>query len=513
MRELVRIVSTVGPSEGSMASLKVIAKSQAPYARLFRVLHEDSNLTEAGALNEIFPIKSNSAVDAKLNGRSAHSISGRYRKVKSRLRIRLLNTLFVLNLSEAKHSEYSQILFTVNRMVFLARVLRVFSSREFSASIAKAGLTKAMMIEEWSSAMEFLSILRSDAARRGAVKAHRLYLAQWDRCQLLLMSEEKAKISIESLQLAFAKTGGENPSHAAEAEKAAEIAYGFAKEFPSFKLSFIALRLRVQATQLRMNYPETLKVCDEAFEILQQYPIFSNHARNSEYALMGLVASVQGRIREGVPRYLALCEEHLDKRKDNWMTLKEFQYIYLMQILAFQAAYRVVQEVLSNPRYGIQTEAVHDRWNLFLLYAELTTGMRVPITKIEDFNVLVHSYTADKAGLNTAMILLHVLLLAERKQFGELRDRIDFIRGYRKRHLKGSENSQMNRLFRMLQLIETCDLHYIKIVRKSRALLDELKKSEETEPIQGEQILPATWIWNRLMEHLREYHPVNTRIS
>ena len=229
---------------------------------------------------------------------------------------------------------------------------------------------------------------------------------------------------------------------------------------------------------------------------------------------MGLVASVQGRIREGVPRYLALCEEHLDKRKDNWMTLKEFQYIYLMQILAFQAAYRVVQEVLSNPRYGIQTEAVHDRWNLFLLYAELTTGMRVPITKIEDFRMfLVHSYTADKAGLNTAMILLHVLLLAERKQFGELRDRIDFIRGYRKRHLKGSENSQMNRLFRMLKLIETCDLHYIKIVRKSRALLDELKKSEETEPIQGEQILPATWIWNRLMEHLREYHPVNTRIS
>ena len=79
------------------------------------------------------------------------------------------------------------------------------------------------------------------------------------------MSEEKAKISIESLQLAFAKTGGENPSHAAEAEKAAEIAYGFAKEFPSFKLSFIALRLRVQATQLRMNYPETLKVCEIGF--------------------------------------------------------------------------------------------------------------------------------------------------------------------------------------------------------------------------------------------------------
>jgi hypothetical protein len=71
----------------------------------------------------------------------------------------------------------------------------------------------------------------------------------------------------------------------------------------------------------------------------------------------------------------------------------------------------------------------------------------------------------------------------------------------------------MNRFFKMLELIETCDLNYIKIVRRSRALLEELKRSEESEPIQGEQILPATWIWNRLMEHLHEYHPVNTRMG
>ena len=100
------------------------------------------------------------------------------------------------------------------------------------------------------------------------------------------------------------------------------------------------------------------------------------------------------------------------------------------------------------------------------------------------------------------------MLLAERKQFGELRDRIEFVRYYRKEHLKGAENTQMNRFFRMLELIEKHDLNYNMIVKNSHKFIDEIKHSEDTEAIQGEQILPFTWIWNRLMEHLREYRPL-----
>ncbi len=513
LRELSRIVSIAGPKESSILSLKTIEKSKSPYAKLFRALHQNPHLTEAGAFKEVFQM------DFELNGgkglqhRSDRKTETRDRKVKSRLKTRLLNTLFVLNLSDAGYSTFSQTLFSVNRSVFICRVLRVLGARELSTSIARGGLPKAMTIEEWSCAMEFLVILRADAARRGAIKAHQVYVAQWEHCLLLLESEHRAEICVENLQIAFAKSGGEKPIHAEGADRASEIVIGLSKKFPSFKLNFIALRLRGLSTQLRMNYLDTVKVCDEAFELLKRYHIFSNRARNAEYALMGLISSVQGRNQDAIPRYIALCEEHLDKREDNWMNFKEFQYLHLMQTLAFQDAHSIVHDVLSNPRYEIQTEAVHDRWSLFRLYTEFTTGVRVPITKPEDFSALVPSFTADKEGMNTTMILLHILLLSERKQFGELRDRIEFLRGYRKRHLKGLERSQMNRLFKMLELIETCDLNYIKIVRKSREMLEELKMSEVNEPIQGEQILPLTWIWNRLMEQLSEYRPVNMRMS
>ena len=513
LRELVRIVSIAGPQEGLTLSLKTIAKSQSPYARLFRALHENPGLNEGSSFRDIFPVEAEAGPAAQLQQISEQRSDGRNRKVKSRLKTRLLNTLFVLNLADAGYSVYSQTLYSVNRTVFLCRVLRVFGARELSVPFGRSGLSKAMIIEEWSCALEFLSILRIDAARRGASKAHRVYAAQAEHCHRLREAEEAAEICVENLQIAFVKSGGEKPAHATEAVAGAEIVGRLSEQFPSFKLSFLALRLRALASQLRMDYLATVKLCDDALELLKQYPIFSNHARIGEYALMGLISSIQGHNHEAVSRYIELCEKHLDKREDNWLNFKEFQYLHLMHSLAFKDAFRLVQDILSNTRYEIQAEAVHDRWSLFRLNAEFATGARVPVTKYEDFAALVPSLTADKAGLNTSMILLHILLLAERKQFGELRDRIEFIRGYRKRHLKGAENSQMNRFFKMLELIETCDLNYIKIVRKSRTLLEELKQSEANEPIQGEQILPATWIWNYLMEQLREYHPVNTRMG
>lgn len=399
----------------------------------------------------------------------------------------------------------------MNRKVFLARVLGVLGARLHSVSIARKGIGEAMVIEEWSCAMDLLVILRTDAAQRGDSKAHKLYHTQFEYCQKLHETEQNAEVCVERLHIAFAKSGGEKPSHADEAEEGARIVGGLSKQYPSFKLSFIGLRLRVLASQLRMDYAETISICDEAFALLKRYPIFSNHARNAEYSLMGLISAVQSHNDTIITRYVALCEEHLDTGKDNWFVFKELQFLHLMRSATFEDGFNIVQEVLHNPRSNIQTQAVQDKWALFRLYAEFATNARVPVTRPADFNVLVPSLTGDKAGLNPGMIVLHVLLLAKRGQFGELRDRIEFIRGYRKRHLKGTQNSQANRFFKMLELIETCDLDYNKLVRKSRTLLEELKQSEENEPIQGEQVLAYSWIWNRLMEYLREYHPLHSR--
>lgn len=497
-----------------MVSLAAVERSRAPYARLLRVIRKNDQITEGTAFRSLYG-ESGSAqgtpIGSPIELTDQTRLEGQFRKTKSRLKMRLLNTLFVLDLDGAIYSEYSQSLFRINRMVFLTRVLGVLGARMFSVSIAKGALAEAMTIEEWSCAMEFLVTLRADAAQRGDLKAHRLYQAQFEHCLKLLASEQNAAVCVERMQIAFAKSGGEKPAHAVEAEEAASVVGDLARQFPSFKLSSIALRLRTFSVQIRMDYAASIELCDEALALLERYPQFRNRSRRAEHAHLGLVAAVQLRNSDAARKYIAECEACLNSKEDNWFTFKEFQFLHLMRELSFREAQELVKVAISNPRYDIQTEAVKDKWGLFRLYAEYLNGDRVPVTTPDNFSVLVPSFTGDKSGLNTAMIILHILLLAKRGQFGELRDRIDFIRGYRKRHLKGAENSQANRFFKLLELIESCDLNYHKIVRKARVLIEELNQSEMNEPIQGEQILLYTWVWNRLMEYLREYRPLHSR--
>jgi hypothetical protein len=180
-----------------------------------------------------------------------------------------------------------------------------------------------------------------------------------------------------------------------------------------------------------------------------------------------------------------------------------------MRSLRFRQALELLRGVFKHERYHTQPDPSKEKWELFRLYGEFVNEEQVPIKTPSDFGALVPTLTPDKTGFNTSMIVLHILLLTQRKEFGNLRDRLEFVKGYRKRYLKGPENSQSSYFLRMMNLIETHDLNYKRITRSASKMLVELKRIEEEEVIQGERILPYSWIWNYLMMSLREYHPLS----
>src|SRR5665213_1642062 len=312
--ELSRIVSHVGPNDWPAISLKAVKDSGRPYARLFRELTAEVVKTESAIMRILFPDSMETSTNSSRYKGHEGSQESRYRKTKSRLKQRLVNTLFVINLEGAGYSQYSRTLFSVNRRVFLSRVLFVLGLRELSGIEAKKGLPDAMKIEEWSCAMEFLVVLRADSAKCGDIKAHRLFRQQYEFCQELQAAEQIAEVCVEELQLAFAKSGSEHPAYATEAEKAAAKVSGLAESHPSFKLSFIAIRLRSLATQVRMDYRETEHLCEEAFGLLEGHPQFKNRARSGEYDIMGLVSAFHTRNITATSRWIERCKNDIDPK-------------------------------------------------------------------------------------------------------------------------------------------------------------------------------------------------------
>jgi len=497
LSELVRIVASAGPLKRRAVSLDELRGSEQTYAKLYRIIANDLRAPEKNAFRQFSK--------ADQNGRKEWS---QFEGLKSRLKSALIDTLFLLDLDSAGHSAYSVSLYTINKLTFLARVLHTLGARQLAIAVSRKGVSTALSLEEWSCAMEFLFILRREASRSGDSKAHRFYMNEYLTCQQLLAAEQEAELQMEQLQLAFARKGGENIRHVEDAEAAATRVDSLALAHPSFKSSFLALRLHVAASQMRMDHERTLEICNDAFKLLRRYPQFSNKARHAEYGINMLVSACQLHNPAKCEEAVRICRENLTPADNNWFVFREYEYLFLMRSLRFAEARELVSAVTSHERFDTQPEAFKEKWELFKLYAEFTTGSIPTVKTPPDFNLPVPALAPDKAGFNTAMIVLHILLLAHQGKFGDVRDRIEFVKGYKRRHLRGAENSHAAHFFRMLNLIETCDLNYKKISRTASKPRIELARIEKERPFQGEQVLPYSWSWEFLMSRLKEYRPV-----
>src|SRR5947199_10815986 len=93
IRELVRIVSVAGPRRVAIFSLDAAERSVKASAQLFRMLRDDKNVSEGAA--ERYLLSSLPSATSK------HPNLG---KLKSRLKSKLLDTIFLLTLSEEGYS-------------------------------------------------------------------------------------------------------------------------------------------------------------------------------------------------------------------------------------------------------------------------------------------------------------------------------------------------------------------------------------------------------------------------
>lgn len=494
MIDLVRIFNRGGPVEARTISRSSLERSEGFQARLYQTVRDAPELSEREIAARVF---GEATGDAR-----------KFTRLKSRLKLLLLDSLPFLNLERGEYSEYLGAVYVVARSSFLAQILLLLSARDLAASIARKALAKAMRIEEWNNAMQLLLVLRADAMHKRKPKLYRFYAEEYLHCERLLAAENLSKVQTEQLQMIFTRHAGPQPEQKEIAAEAASKADTLARSNPSFKLSFSALRLRSIAAQLHDEYAGTIAICNETTLLLDRYPQFHTKARQGEFAIDKLVAAIHIRCKDEAEKAIAECRECIERSKNNWFVYREFEFLHLMHTSRFHEAMAVVDDILSHPRFSSLSKMASERWQLFRLYAEYATGKRVPIRDVGDFVRLLPTFSADKTGLNTSLVILHVLLMAERGQFADLGDRAEFIRGYRKRFLRGSEHSHAAHFFKMLASIELSDMSLKKLDKRSRALYLELMRIEREEPIQGEVILPYTWVWNRLRELLREYHPL-----
>jgi hypothetical protein len=439
----------------------------------------------------------------------------RFRVFKHRFRKRALNSLYFLKLRHPETPRSTIKLYRLWKDVFRIRVLLEFGARNTAIWLIKRNLNRATATQSTWTEVELLDHLRRHYALTGQNYEYEATCAKLHRKVEIYEAELRTSQMYERLALTFVRSAG-NRAHLPElAEEYDILATQYYQRFGTNNIAISRFRISILNSQLKQRYTRTLQLCDEAEEYFLSVPEITPRSRFGEIALNRLDSYLYLRDYERGAEIADILPHYFPVGKNNWFIYMESFFLLAMHTLHFADALRIHKEVTSHPRFVLQPEARQERWRVFELCLRFAAHAGDIInfrTEAMDVNSLLSSvpiYTKDKQGYNVQILIMHILLLLERGDLDAITQRMEALNSYRSRYLRPKTNPQSSLFFRLLSIMVKEDFDYERVVVKGKKHYMAMKSlpSAYSEVHEGVQILSYPWLWERVMDHLRERTP------
>ncbi len=437
----------------------------------------------------------------------------KYLMLKSRVRNRLLNTLFFLDNSSA--SEYEQAVLQCNRNLMAAKVLLMNGARDAGESLLRSTLTMAEKFEITDVTLNCLLSLRYSASFAGNVAEFELFRRRFAEVSQVFALECKAEEYFQILALPFSRSHTKRPELAGVALQYVEEIEQERKKYSSFKLELVFFRLKVIAGQIGMDHDYVLKACEEA-EIYQSKKkhLFAK-IRLGEIAVYRMSAYLHlGRFEDGK----AAADGSIRYFGDgslNWVIYLETYFLLCMHTGNYVQASQIYDKVSSHPRFANVDETRKEKWRIFEAFLRYMLNGRIDAAAGEvaetQFRLMkflneVPNYSKDKRGLNIAIIILQVLFLLDRRDFDGIISKAEALKVYCSRYLKQDENYRSNCFLKMMLMMEKKGFKYestSKITERYYHLLKESRGDFQNGSLHSMEIIPYEQLWATILGKLQ----------
>lgn len=481
------------------------------------IIDENDALTSTDNVSKLYAGLKNGLITT--DQKAAELIYGKpitdtkYTSLKNRLKKRLLNSLFFLEIKPPTFSEFASAIYQSNKNLFLVKTLVSLGGRNTAMKLAESALIHSEKFNLTSNTIEFLIVLRGYSSILGNEKNYNDYST---KLRLSLKTYEAECIALEyndRINIKFARSSAEQPEMRGTIEEYCRELTALREKYQSKNLSYYFFRLQTLSHQISRNYYAAVNTCIEAEEHFLKNPHLFNRNQIAEFSLQKLECFLNLREYEKGKQAVIRCEELYPKENATWFILMEYYFYLAMHTEHFTEAQAVYMSVMENPRFTFQTEHKKEHWKLFELYLQFALNVTKNIDSEprnsfdpNKFLRVVPLYTKDKRGYNVAILILHILLLLDNNDFSGIIGRMDALRTYRTRYLRAGSNKQSALFFRMLQIMETNSFSYEQTKQKSQKYFDRMKSTaaEFSEIQDGLQVLPFDWLWNKILQMLKQ---------
>jgi hypothetical protein len=442
------------------------------------------------------------------------TIDTKYTTLKNRLKKKLINLLFFLDIREKDFSEQLVARYQNLKVLFWANTVSTFGARNSGIKLYESALKQALQYDMTLNALQCTIMLRNYSRFSGSERQYNKYDTLTKQLTKDLDIELRAQELYERITIRFSRSIAEQPDLKDICSNYLSQLETLKTQCDTFTFNLYYYRVKITSLGIEQKFIESVKVCDEAISYLDKNVHKTFSALYGEFGMHNLTSYLSlGDYKKGneaAEKCLAIIPAGLP----NWFLVMEYRLLLATQSIRFSEAEAAYIQAVQHPRFQFLPEETKEKWQLFELYLDFAmrqtsiSSSRTGAKRIDPKRYLdaVPNYKKDKRGYNIAILILQILLLLEQNDFSSIIGRMDALRTYRNRYLQVSTNRRSALFFKMLQIMEANSFDPKITQSKASTYLERMshRTSDAVEAQDGIQILPFEWLWQTIIKMLEE---------
>lgn len=388
-------------------------------------------------------------------------------------------------------------------------------SRPLAISIARHALKRAIAFQITDYTVFFSRVLRTDASRKGDLNAFQKYDLLCRTALYTLVAEDQVNVFTEELNVAHTTYTVWPTNLVEKGRRYCKTVSELRETYNTFNLNITYYRLHGQQRYIEQDYAGALAVWTEFENYLASYTHFDNSSRIGEALLNQMNCHIHLLKLTEAHECVSRCERIFKKGSNNWFAFMEVYFLLNMHSGYYQPARKIYYEVVGHSRFLSLPPQQVERWEIFGAYLSFIEAASEKNDRKRDVSEkqLVSKLQAnaptqarDKSGYNLSILVLHVLWQMAAGNYTEVYTKMDALKRYTNRHLKGDEYYRSNIFMRMLFAAEKADFGRKATLQKTNELRTELVQATllpQGKLIDGMEIIPYTVLWDLTVGFLR----------
>jgi hypothetical protein len=500
--ELISLAKVVSPNK--IKQIEVLGNTgevRSSVEKLYRDLQTDKYKNEEEASNAFY----------------GHSRYRRhyFNRLKRKLREKLVNTLFLVDLSQPDFSEYQRAYYSCYRYASAVQILIAGYSRKAAVALAKMTIQRAIKYEFSDIVLQMAKILRY---HYGAMEGEAKQFEHFDQLIQAYQPVYQAELTLEGkyteLVMYFNAPQPDREAFYVKAKKYARIAEQEMSAYSGYKLFLYGFSIITIQHQIIYDHGQLLKSCDRAIAYFKSRKDRSSSVALFSFSFKKIPSLIALHAFERAEQEIEYCLGLTRKGKNNYFKVQEYAIILYFHAQQYDRALKVLETVYKTDQFDWLPEQSLEAWRIYDAYLHLfyeiglvsqrpTSNKRFRLTRLLNN---VPKYSKDKTGANVTILTIHVLFLLQQGQYSEIIDRMEALRTYTHRYLRKDDDFRRNCFLKMLNRIPACGFNRSAVVRRTAQLrkrMEEVPISETRQELESE-IVPFERLWDIALQLLGE---------